>query len=77
MKAPDSEGPVNIQDDVDSFFSILDFCYEAGIGGLMARGRSREAAEREWARLQFVDFQRRERPAFSSRFPEAGLWRGK
>jgi hypothetical protein len=68
--------PVDIRAEMEAFFGILELCHLAGIGGLMADGLSREEARREWARRQKEDFLLRERPPFSRRFPEAGLWRG-
>jgi hypothetical protein len=67
-------GVLNIQEEMDSFFGILELCYQAGIGGLMADGMTRSEAEREWARLQREDFLSRERPPFSRHFPESGPW---
>ena len=49
---------VNIQERMDAFFGILELCHQAGIGGLMADGLSREEAKREWARLQREDYVR-------------------
>ncbi|HXX93638.1 MAG TPA: hypothetical protein VEN81_08385 [Planctomycetota bacterium] len=68
--------PIDIRAQMESFFGVLELCHQAGIGGLMADGLSREEAEREWASRQKEDFRRRERPPFSRHFPEAGLWRG-
>ena len=53
-----SPDAVNIQERMDAFFGILELCHQAGIGGLMADGLSREEAEREWARRRREDYVR-------------------
>lgn len=75
----DTTPPAGVRDlneEMSSFFGVLELCYQAGIGGLMADGLSRDQAEREWARLQMKDFLEKERLPFSRHFPKAGIWRG-
>ncbi len=59
---------------MDAYFGLVAIGRELAIQGLMHDGLSREAAEKESARLQRLQFERREDPPFSARFPGARIW---
>lgn len=65
---------IDIQARVDRFFGVVDMCREIGISALQTQGLSLEAAEAEWRRRRYQAFLNRDRPPFSRRFPNAGIW---
>jgi hypothetical protein len=77
-KAPGTPGsPINIQDRMDAFFGVVDMCREIALSAMVSQGRTRDQAEAEWRRLRHEAFLQRERPPFSRRFPNAGLWKSR
>jgi len=74
-KTPGSpEVPLDIQQRTDAFFGVVDLCREVALSAMRSQGLTAEQADAEWRRLRHVGFLNRERPPFSRRFPNAGLW---
>ena len=67
--------PIDITPQMNEYFGLVEIGRELAIQGLMHDGLTREQAERERARTLREEFERRERPPFSLRFPQAGIWR--
>ncbi len=65
---------IDITFEMDAYFGLVRIGRELAIQGLMHDGLSRTRAEREYARLQRLEFARREDPPFSRRFPKARIW---
>lgn len=72
--SPGRGSPLDITAEMDAYFGLVEIGRELAIQGLMHDGLSRDQAQSEWARLERVQFARREDPPFSARFPAAGLW---
>jgi hypothetical protein len=62
---------------MNAFFGVVDMCREIALSALVSQGMTHEEAEAECRRLQHNAFLKRERPSFSRRFPNAGLWKSR
>lgn len=71
----DRPGPIDITEEMETCFGLVEIGREFALQGLMHDGLDRCNAERELERVERRAFARREEPAFSRRFPTAGIWR--
>lgn len=73
-RKPTQRYPVDITDEMEAYFGLVEIGREFSIQGLMHDGFTRSQAEAESGRRMRLDFNRKEEISFSARFPEAKIW---